>query len=93
MATSLVSEISDVLSPALVSRIASALGLNQTGTQKGIVAATSRQSKLQGLSEKRLVHPEGRPMRACLANCKASRPAILTWENSPHRQSTTCTLR
>ena len=39
MATSLVSEIAEVLSPSMVSRIASALGLNQTSTQKAIVAA------------------------------------------------------
>lgn len=39
MATSLVSEIAKVLSPTMVSRIASALGLNQTATQKAIVAA------------------------------------------------------
>jgi hypothetical protein len=39
MATNLVSEISEVLSPTIVSRIASALGLNQTSTQKAIVAA------------------------------------------------------
>ena len=36
MATNLVSEIAEVLSPAIVSRIASALGLNQTSTQKAI---------------------------------------------------------
>ena len=39
MATNLVSEIAEVLSPSMVSRIASALGLNQTSTQKAIVAA------------------------------------------------------
>jgi Bacterial protein of unknown function (DUF937) len=39
MATSLVSEIAEVLSPTIVSRIASALGLNQTSIQKAIVAA------------------------------------------------------
>ena len=39
MATNLVSEIAEVLSPTIVSRIASALGLNQTSTQKAIVAA------------------------------------------------------
>ena len=39
MATNLVSEIADVLSPSIVSRIASALGLNQTSTQKAVVAA------------------------------------------------------
>jgi uncharacterized protein DUF937 len=39
MATNLVSEIAEVLSPIIVSRIASALGLNQTSTQKAIVAA------------------------------------------------------
>ena len=39
MATNLVSEIAEVLSPNMVSRIASALGLNQTSTQKAIVAA------------------------------------------------------
>jgi hypothetical protein len=39
MATNVVSEIADVLSPSIVSRIASALGLNQTSTQKAIVAA------------------------------------------------------
>ena len=39
MATNLVSEIADVLSPSVVSRIASALGLNQTSTQKAVVAA------------------------------------------------------
>ena len=39
MATSLVSEIAEVLSPSMVSRISSALGLNQTSTQKAIVAA------------------------------------------------------
>ena len=39
MATNLVSEITEVLSSTVVSRIASALGLNQTSTQKAIVAA------------------------------------------------------
>jgi Bacterial protein of unknown function (DUF937) len=39
MATNLVTEISDVLSPSVVTRIASALGLNQTSTQKAVVAA------------------------------------------------------
>ena len=39
MATDLVSEIAGILSPTIVSRIASALGLNQTSTQKAIVAA------------------------------------------------------
>ena len=39
MATNLVAEIAEVLSPSLVSRIADALGLNQTSTQKAIVAA------------------------------------------------------
>jgi hypothetical protein len=39
MATNLVSEIADFLSPSVVSRIASALGLNQTSTQKAVVAA------------------------------------------------------
>jgi len=39
MASNLVSEIAEVLSPTIVSRIASALGLNQTSTQKAIVAA------------------------------------------------------
>ena len=39
MGTNLVSEIAKVLSPSMVSRIASALGLNQTSTQKAIVAA------------------------------------------------------
>ena len=39
MASNLVAEVAEVLSPALVSRIASALGLNQTSTQKAIVAA------------------------------------------------------
>ena len=39
MATNLVSEIVEVLSPTITSRIASALGLNQTSTQKAVVAA------------------------------------------------------
>jgi Bacterial protein of unknown function (DUF937) len=39
MATNLVAEIAEVLSPAIASRIASALGLDQTSTQKAIVAA------------------------------------------------------
>jgi hypothetical protein len=39
MASNLVAEVTEILSPALVSRIASALGLNQTSTQKAIVAA------------------------------------------------------
>ena len=39
MATNLVSEISEVLSSTVVSRIASGLGLNQSSTQKAIVAA------------------------------------------------------
>ena len=39
MATNLVSQIAEGLSPTIVSRIASALGLNQTSTQKAIVAA------------------------------------------------------
>ena len=38
MATNLVSEIAEFLSPTIVSRIASALGLNQTSTQKAVVA-------------------------------------------------------
>ena len=39
MATNLVSEITEVLSSTVVSRIASAFGLNQSSTQKAIVAA------------------------------------------------------
>ena len=39
MATNLVSEITKVLSPTIVSRITSALGLNQTSAQRGIAAA------------------------------------------------------
>ncbi len=39
MATNLVSEIVETLSPSIVSRIASSLGVNQTATQKAIVAA------------------------------------------------------
>src|SRR5262245_14366159 len=39
MATNLVSEIAEALGPSIVSRIASSLGLNQTSTQKAIVAA------------------------------------------------------
>ena len=39
MATNLVTEIAEVLSPSIVSRIASALGLNRTATQKAVVAA------------------------------------------------------
>ena len=39
MATNLVSEIAEVLSPNIVSNIASGLGLNRTGTQKAVVAA------------------------------------------------------
>ena len=39
MATNLVSEIAEVLSPNIVSSIASALGLNRTATQKAVVAA------------------------------------------------------
>ena len=39
MATNLVSEVAEVLSPTIVSRIASALGLNQSSTQKAIAAA------------------------------------------------------
>ena len=39
MATNLVSEVAEVLSPAIISRIASALGLNQSSTQKAIAAA------------------------------------------------------
>ena len=39
MATNLVSEAVEVLSPTIVSRIASGLGLNQSSTQKAIVAA------------------------------------------------------
>jgi hypothetical protein len=39
MATNLVSQIAEVLSPTIVSRIASALGLNHTATQKAVVAA------------------------------------------------------
>ena len=41
MATNLVSEIAEVFSPNIVSRIASALGLNRTATQKAIVAAAT----------------------------------------------------
>ena len=39
MATNLVSEIAEVLSPNIVSSAASALGLNRTATQKAVVAA------------------------------------------------------
>jgi hypothetical protein len=39
VATNLVSEIAEVLSPNIVSSIASALGLNRTATQKAVVAA------------------------------------------------------
>ena len=39
MATNLVTEIAEVLSPAIASRIASALGLNQSSAQKAIAAA------------------------------------------------------
>jgi hypothetical protein len=39
MATNLVTEIAEVLSPNLVSSIASSLGVNQTATQKAVVAA------------------------------------------------------
>src|SRR5215510_1183559 len=39
MASNLVSEIVEVLSPTITSSIASALGLNQTSTQKAVVAA------------------------------------------------------
>jgi hypothetical protein len=39
MATNLVSQIAEALDPSIVSRIASALGLNHTSTQKAIVAA------------------------------------------------------
>lgn len=39
MATNLVTEIAEVLSPSIVSRIASALGLNHSATQKAVVAA------------------------------------------------------
>jgi hypothetical protein len=38
MATNLVSEIAEVLSPAVVTRIASALGLCQTSTQNAVEA-------------------------------------------------------
>jgi hypothetical protein len=39
MATNLVAEIVETLSPSIVSRIATSLGVNQTSTQKAIVAA------------------------------------------------------
>src|SRR5262245_47127271 len=39
MATNLVTEIAEVLSPNIVSSIASAFGLNRTATQKAVVAA------------------------------------------------------
>jgi hypothetical protein len=39
VATNLVSAIAEVLSPNIVSSIASALGLNRTATQKAVVAA------------------------------------------------------
>jgi len=39
MATNLVSEIVELLSPTITPRIASALGLNETSTQKAVVAA------------------------------------------------------
>jgi hypothetical protein len=39
MATNLVTEIAEVLSPNIVSSIASGLGLNRTATQKAVVAA------------------------------------------------------
>lgn len=39
MATNLVAEIVETLSPSIISRIATSLGVNQTSTQKAIVAA------------------------------------------------------
>ena len=39
MATNLVTEVAEVLSPAIASRISSALGVSQTSTQKAIAAA------------------------------------------------------
>src|SRR5262245_14843786 len=41
MATNLVSEIAEVLSPNIVSSVASAFGLNRTATQKAVVAAVT----------------------------------------------------
>ena len=45
MATNLISEIADVLSPSIVSRVASALGLNQTSTQKSCRCGCTRSSR------------------------------------------------
>ena len=61
MASNLVSEIVEVLSPTITSRIASALGLNQTSTEKAVVAAVpallasliSYVSKPQGATSER----------------------------------------
>jgi hypothetical protein len=39
MATNLVEQIANTLGPVIVGRIASSLGLNETATQKAIVAA------------------------------------------------------
>jgi hypothetical protein len=39
MATNLISEVSQFLTPEIIARIASALGLDKTSTQKAVVAA------------------------------------------------------
>jgi hypothetical protein len=77
MATNLVSEIVEVLSPTITSRIASALGLNQTSTQKAIVAAVpallasfiSYVSKPQGATKlNEVVNKQEPGMLSSLAN-------------------------
>ena len=77
MASNLVSEIVEVLSPTITSRIASALGLNQTSTQKAVVAAVpallasliSYVSKPQGATKLNEVVQKQEPgMLSSLAN-------------------------
>jgi len=77
MASNLVSEIVEVLSPTITSRIASALGLNQTSTEKAVVAAVpallasliSYVSKPQGATKLNEVVQKQEPgMLSSLAN-------------------------
>ena len=58
MATNLVSEITEVLSSTVVSRIASGFGLNQSSTQKGSLRLCPHFSLLSSLMSQ---SPRGQP--------------------------------
>jgi hypothetical protein len=86
MATNLVSEIVEVLSPTIASRIASALGLNPTSVQKAIVATVpallaaliSYVSKPQGANKLYEVVKKQEPgMLSSLASCESGQKALI----------------